>query len=95
MVHNYSCRGSDGDVCHMDAQMMNDMKYTKEGGLYTSQVVKTHLRFPTPVSACTDWVVCQAEAVHTKTVNLGSCAICVYCIATIKTCKIIFSQYGL
>ena len=29
-----------------------------------------------------DWLAHQAEAVHTKTVYLGSCALCIYCIAT-------------
>ena len=67
--------------------MMIDMKCTNECGLYTSQTVKTYLRFPTPASACTDWLVCQAEAVCAKTVYLSSCAICVYCIATLDTDK--------
>ena len=79
MVYNYLCRCSDGDVCHADAQMMNDMKYKSEGGLYTSQAVKTYLRFPAPAG---DWLAHQAEAVHAKTVYLGSCATCVYHIAT-------------
>ena len=30
-----------------------------------------------------DWLVCQAEGVHAKTMYLGSCAICVGHIATI------------
>ena len=30
-----------------------------------------------------DWLVHQAEAVHTKTVYLGSCAICVYHTAAV------------
>ena len=60
---------------------MNDMKCTSEGGLYTSQAVKTYLRFPTQLQPAVDWLVCQAEAVHIKTVCLGSCVICVYHIA--------------
>ena len=72
---------------------MNDMKCTSEGGLYISQVVKTYLRLVTPASACADWLVCQAEAVHTKTVYLGSCAICVYHIAT--NIRVILKNYVL
>ena len=50
------------------------VKCTSESSLYTSQAVKTYLRFSTPASA--DWLVCQAEAVRAKTVHLGSCACC-------------------
>ena len=52
VVYNYSCQCCDEDVCHLEAQMMNDMKHTNEGDLYTSQVVKIYLKFPAPASAC-------------------------------------------
>ena len=49
---SYLCQYSDGDVCHVDPQIMNDMKCTSEGGLYTYKVVEAYLRFPSQTSAC-------------------------------------------
>ena len=46
--------------------VVNDMKCASEGSLYTSQAAESYLRFPTLTSACTDWLPCQAEAVHDK-----------------------------
>ena len=50
--------------------MTND----KHGGLYTPQAAESYLRFPTTASPCSDWLLCQAEAVQAKTVTLGKCA---------------------
>ena len=50
--------------------MLND----KGSGLYTSQAAESYLRFPTTASPCSDWLLCQAEAVRAKTVTLGRCA---------------------
>ena len=79
---NFSYRSSDGDVCCVDAQMINDMQCTSEGVLYTSQVVNAYLRFLPQLQPAADWLVCQAEAVCIKTVYLGNCAICDHHIGT-------------
>ena len=42
--HSFTCAGAVMEiVCHMDALMMNHMKCTSEGGLYTSQVVNNFM----------------------------------------------------
>ena len=43
--------GADDDVCGVVAQMKWKWKVecTSEGGLYTSHIVKTYLRFPAAV----------------------------------------------
>ena len=46
----------------------------RHGSLYASQAAESYLRFPTTASPCSDWLLCQAEAVRAKTVTLGRCA---------------------
>ena len=88
MIYNYSYRCSDGDVCCVDAQMMNEVND------WSVQVREAyiHLKWWKPtwdflphLQSASDWLPYQAEAVHAKTVYLGSCAICVYHIATLRT----------
>ena len=75
MYSNVSCRCSDGDVCHVDAQMIWWVNGTSKDSLYTSQVVENLLEISHPqLQPAADWLVWQAEAVCTKTVYLGSCA---------------------
>ena len=50
------------------------MSNDKQSGLYTSQATESYLKFPTTASPCSDWLLCQAEAVQAKTVTLGRCA---------------------
>ena len=54
----------------LDGMRSND----KGSGLYASQAAESYLRFPTTASPCSDWLLCQAEAVQAKTVTLGRCA---------------------
>ena len=53
---------------------MNNLSSENHSGLYTSQAAESYLRFPTTASPCSDWLLCQAEAVQAKTVTLGRCA---------------------
>ena len=45
---------------------VNEMNNENHGGSYTSQAAERYLRFPTTVSPCSDWLLCQAEAVCTN-----------------------------
>ena len=90
------CRCSDGDVCSVDAQMINDIQCTCEGSLHTSQAVKIYLRFLMPPSvyswlaSVTGWgCACQ------NCVSWGSCAICIYHVATSLLFTFIFVVVGL
>ena len=46
---------------------MNNMSSKNHSGLYTSQAAENYLRFPATASPFSDWLLCQAEAVNTKT----------------------------
>ena len=73
MYTNFLCKCSDGDVCHVDGQMKWWVNGKSKGTFYASQVVETYLRFP-QLHPAADVLLCQAEAVHNKTVYVGSCA---------------------
>ena len=53
-----------------EMNQVNKMSSKNHGGLYTSQAAEIYLQFPVTVSPCSDWLLCQAEAVCTKTVTL-------------------------
>ena len=53
---------------------MNEMSSENYSGLYTSQAAESYVRFPATASPCSDWLLCQAEAVQAKNVTMGRCA---------------------
>ena len=55
----------------------NNMSSENLGSLHTSQAAETYLRFPATASPCCDWLPCQAEAVHVKTMCWGDVRRCV------------------
>ena len=60
-------------MCTVWVLLMKWHEVYKGGQLiYISSGLKTHLRFPTHLQPTVDWLVYQAEAVHAKTVCLGS-----------------------
>ena len=50
---------------------MNNMSSENHSSLYTSQAAESYLRFPATASPCSDWLLCQVEAVHSKTMCWG------------------------
>ena len=54
---------------HVQVNVTNELNCVlndKGGGLYTSQTAESYLRFPATASPCSDWLLCQAEAVEPK-----------------------------
>ena len=87
---NVSCRCSDGDVCHVNAQMMDDCSVKQRAASIHFKQWRFTWDFLSQLQPATDWLVCLAEAVHTKTVYLGSCAMCLlYCYIPTTTHHVI------
>ena len=53
--------------------MYNELSNENHSGLYTSQAAESYLRFLATASPCSDWLLCQAEAVQAKTATLCRC----------------------